>query len=1583
MNLHHNLRRNRKGIGTVFAMVFFLLIVMVVFASFIAILNQNTGLEQTLAQTRQMDIDRAKEQLTINLQPSLGLYSNFGTNSLVVNCVFNNTGTLPIKLKHLWVQDNTKKTVGDLALSMDIPQGDSTYYSSSPVIFPGTIQATDQLIFWFVTARGNQLTLGQSNGAASQADFNQQLSGMFGDFLVDYHSVQWASVTTTNGVSVTGPWQTGWIIPTTVNIQKVAFRLNVTYYGSTSIRIDNDTNIWFNNLQQSSVVFENSQVSLITIGYDHFYTGVYPTLYISNYVQATNALSLYNGHEITAEPSTNPIPTTLYFSTIQNWTAADSGSWNNWPITPYGSPSPIGYPLNCISPNAQMSLVLYGMSPSNYAQTFSLFAAQSRPISIQLNQTSGVVGTSVAVSGTGFAANSPISLTFDSTILTTSITTSPAGGFTTTFIVPSATHGIHTVTATDSSSSNNAAIATFTVAPNLITSPTSGPSGTSVTASGTGFVANSPITVTFNGTTVSTSPSTVMTDATGSFFSATFIVPSSTAGVKTINVADADGNSDTASYTVTAQSITLTPTSGNIGTITTVSGSNFLPSSPLTVTYNGVTVGTSVSTGSGALPSGVTFPVPTSTFGSNVVRVTDGFGNYATATFSVTTSIRLSPTRGPVGTPVAVSGQGFGALKTITVTFAGTAIVTSPSPVTTDNYGSFDASFNVPAGSSTSSVAGAKTVVASDSSSPPNSASATFTVTPYITLNPTTGNAGTVVTVSGTGYGASRTMTIKFDATTQTTSPTMVTTTAYGTFSCTFTVPTSIGGSHNVTGIDSSSNTDTEIFNITPTITLNPTSGNVGSSVSVSGAGFGNSKAITATFNGASISLSGTTSTGSTGSFNGAIFTVPISTAGVRTIVITDADSNFAAANFTVNTVVQPITVTLSNSAPSAAVTINGGYASPATFAADGNPHFITMVGGSPFNLSFSNSGNIRDGFSVSSAFSSTSSSYTASTTPISVAAYEQVQNTFSVSGVSGSDSVALTGTYLGTGSSTIGTLNSGDSWSTSSWSDYNKTITFPATTTNSGLIERWTIGNPYTTTALTAGGNTYSQWYTHQCKLTFDVSANVKGDTSANIVIVNSRGQTLPFTTDWLNSGVDSLTYAFQSPIASSGSPSNTQYVWSSTNGLGQTLQTNTFTVNAVGTVSGVYTTQYKLTFAQSGLDNSATGTVLTVNSAGQTYNNLPFTTWMNNGSIVTYSYNSPVTSSTTGKQFRLNSVTGSASPVTVNSPATLTGNYVVQWQVTFSVTGVDGSAGSNTVLTVGSTNYAYNALPTGVYVDNGTTFSWAFPVSGGSGKQFVQTSSSGSSPILVAGTYSATYKTQYQVTFAQSGLDSSATGTVLTVGSTTYTYSQLPQTNIWVDNGTTYSFSTSVTTSDAHKTFGYTSVAGLSSPIAASGTVTGKYGSLILRPSAAGTTTGLSVNTGSNYAATDETSSDGDTTYVYRSSTTAAYDTYIVPDTTLSGLTIQSITVHIVARENTYNGYARPYILIGGTGYYPSSYNFLTTSYAEYTNTWTTNPNTSTSWTWANINSLEIGVQMYAQYSTYAPRCTQAWVEIIYTPA
>ena len=142
--------------------------------------------------------------------------------------------------------------------------------------------------------------------------------------------------------------------------------------------------------------------------------------------------------------------------------------------------------------------------------------------------------------------------------------------------------------------------------------------------------------------------------------------------------------------------------------------------------------------------------------------------------------------------------------------------------------------------------------------------------------------------------------------------------------------------------------------------------------------------------------------------------------------------------------------------------------------------------------------------------------------------------------------------------------------------------------------------------------------------------------------------------------------------------------------------------------------------------------------------YANLPFTVWVDASSgSVTYSYASTVTSSTAGKQYVKTST--DSSPVTgLSAPLTVTGAYKTQWRVTFTQTGIDSSAGSNTVLTAGSTNYAYNALPSNVYVDAGTIFSWVSPVSGGVGEQFVLTGSSGFSPITSGGSYSATYVTQ-----------------------------------------------------------------------------------------------------------------------------------------------------------------------------------------------------------------------------------------------
>ena len=183
-----------------------------------------------------------------------------------------------------------------------------------------------------------------------------------------------------------------------------------------------------------------------------------------------------------------------------------------------------------------------------------------------------------------------------------------------------------------------------------------------------------------------------------------------------------------------------------------------------------------------------------------------------------------------------------------------------------------------------------------------------------------------------------------------------------------------------------------------------------------------------------------------------------------------------------------------------------------------------------------------------------------------------------------------------------------------------------------------------------------------------------------------------------------------------------------------------------------------YQATLYSSGLAD-ATGNLVSFTVTGGSYSGDSSPIGVSGGSItvaeganVTYSFFDPVASSFTGEQYRLDSVTGPISPITVSGDTTLTGNYVTQYQVTFTQTGITSDADSNAVLTLNGVPYAYNALPTNVWVDSGTTFSWASTVSGGSGKQFVQTGSSGASPISGSGTYSATYKTQYYQTVTSS---------------------------------------------------------------------------------------------------------------------------------------------------------------------------------------------------------------------------------------
>ena len=203
-----------------------------------------------------------------------------------------------------------------------------------------------------------------------------------------------------------------------------------------------------------------------------------------------------------------------------------------------------------------------------------------------------------------------------------------------------------------------------------------------------------------------------------------------------------------------------------------------------------------------------TFNIPISVYGSHTVSVSDTV-NSVSATFTVNPSIALNPSNGIVGSTVTVSGFGFPASSSISATFGGSTVTVSGTK-TTDSTGSFSGTtFTVP-----TQTVGSKNVAITAGA---GTGSASFTVNPSITLNPTSGNVGATVTVAGTGYAGNSRMTIQYDTTTLTTSPGTVTTSTSGTFSCTFIVPSS-SGSHTVSATDSSSNTASAPFAVNPVI---------------------------------------------------------------------------------------------------------------------------------------------------------------------------------------------------------------------------------------------------------------------------------------------------------------------------------------------------------------------------------------------------------------------------------------------------------------------------------------------------------------------------------------------------------------------------------------------------------------------------------------------------------------------------------------------------------------------------------------------------------------------------------------------
>lgn len=248
-------------------------------------------------------------------------------------------------------------------------------------------------------------------------------------------------------------------------------------------------------------------------------------------------------------------------------------------------------------------------------------------------------------------------------------------------------------------------------------------------------------------------------------------------------------------------------------------------------------------------------------------------------------------------------------------------------------------------------------------------------------------------------------------------------------------------------------------------------------------------------------------------------------------------------------------------------------------------------------------------------------------------------------------------------------------------------------------------------TAVVSAGSGIDSLYYfgPETAEVTFD-QHGVASDFTGPVLKVDGADYTaamLPKSFTWIIGS--NHTFEFYTPL---NVGTDKRYAWTGTQGL-STDRTGEITIPiGGGAVNATYKTQYQITFDHTGLDGTAVGPVVTVDGSPKMIGDLPFSKWVDNGTTVSHSYHSPVSSNTPGKRFSLVSVTH-PSPLTITAPTTVKGNYKTQYLITVTSSPPETLGGGFmiTYTSCGATYTEWKETPWTEWVDAGTTVTVSEP--------------------------------------------------------------------------------------------------------------------------------------------------------------------------------------------------------------------------------------------------------------------------------
>ncbi|MEK9148714.1 MAG: hypothetical protein AAB267_01565, partial [Candidatus Desantisbacteria bacterium] len=465
------------------------------------------------------------------------------------------------------------------------------------------------------------------------------------------------------------------------------------------------------------------------------------------------------------------------------------------------------------------------------------------PNIINVTPLSGTVGSQVTVSGNGFSASEQISLQFSDMPGIVTGSTANRGSFTLLFTVNTQGYGTTNITVKDTlTQTRSAGTSTYRIMPRIIEfTPITGTVGCLVTISGNGYGAGSTVNIIL-GTTLRNG---TLASGGGSW-TTTFTIDTQGYGPTTVIATGTTYfESDSRSFSIQPAIWQVTPSGGTVGATISIRGNGYATATVINVWF-GSRAASITTTNTDAQGSWTTsFIIDTQVYGTTSLLAKGAGNESATNTVKILSKITsVLPGAGTVGSTVEIVGNGYKADEIIYIDF-GTNSKLPQSNVYVTPTGSFTRSFVVtiqPYGPTT------VTGYVEFQDNKITSATSTFNIQPNIvSVVPAQGTVGSSVTVTGNGYTASQTITIDFGENLGITSGSS---TVEGSFTIFFSVNLQAYGTKIITargpGLDSNSKL---WFTIIPNIRMvTPTSGTVGSQVSVEGDGYGAGESVTVKF---------------------------------------------------------------------------------------------------------------------------------------------------------------------------------------------------------------------------------------------------------------------------------------------------------------------------------------------------------------------------------------------------------------------------------------------------------------------------------------------------------------------------------------------------------------------------------------------------------------------------------------------------------------------------------------------------------------------------------------------------------------